>query len=101
MKEWPSVSEGSPEVDYTEFTEEEIEESNRYITNAISIPDSDIRDSHFHNQDLSLDHGRIVMTVLEGLEGPPMVVLTPPASPDQPGMQDPSKDVMGMCHHMR
>ena len=45
---------------------------------------SDGRDSDFHDQDSSLDHGRTVMTASEGLEGLPMVTLTPPASPDQP-----------------
>ena len=47
----------------------------------------------FHDQDLSLDHGLTAVTASEGLEGPPMI-LTPPASPDQPGMQSAAKDVM-------
>ena len=60
MEDWPSVS----EVDYTEFTEEEVKEMNSHITNAISTPDSVLHDSNFHGQDLSLDHGRTVMTAV-------------------------------------
>ena len=46
----------------------------------------------FHDPSLSSDHGRNAATASEGLEGPPMIP-TPPASPDQPGMQGLLKDV--------
>ena len=82
--------------DYT-WNEEDDEIMNNYFTRASDgdLEDShssDGRDSNFHDQDSSLDHGRIPVTTLEGLEGPPMIP-TPSASPDQPGMQGLLKDV--------
>ena len=84
--------------DYT-WNEEDDEIMNNYFTRASDgdLEDShssDGRDSNFHDQDSSLDHGRIPVTTLEGLEGPPMMIPTPSASPDQPGIQDSLKDVM-------
>ena len=49
MEGWHS-DEDLPEVDYTEFSEEEIKEMNRYITNVISNPDSVLHHSNFHGQ---------------------------------------------------
>ena len=96
MEDW-TITEDLPEVDYTEFNEEEIKEMNNYITNDISTPDSVLHDSNFHGQELSLDHGRTVMTASEDLEGLPMVILTPPASSDQLEC----RILQRMCHHMR
>ena len=83
-------------MDYREFTEEEIKEMNSYVTKFISHAESesesDLATSTFHDSGLSLDHGRIATTAPMGLEGP-SVSLTPPSSPDQPGMQGLLKDV--------
>ncbi len=93
MKGWIN-DEDLREVDYQDVSEDD-KDIGDYVTNPKSIAESnDLAVSDFHDQDLSLDHGRIVMTASEGLEGRPIVILTPPASPDQPGMQDPSKNVI-------
>ena len=90
MSSWPTFGEISP--DYGGISEEDVKENSIYVIDAISNPDSVLHDSTFHDSGLSLDHGRIATTVSIGLEGPSMS-LTPPASPDQPLMQDSLKDV--------
>jgi len=92
MEECP-ISDEEVLVDYGEFTEEEIKEMNSYVTRYQSIASSvNPAIATFHDPSLSSDHGRNAATASEGLEGPPMI-LTPPASPDQPGMQGLLKDV--------
>jgi hypothetical protein len=95
MSKWIN-EEDWPLVDYGEISEDE--GVNNYViptstVSTISTSDSLIAIDTFHDPSLSSDHGRNAATASEGLEGPPMI-LTPPASPDQPGMQDPLKDVM-------
>ena len=91
MEEWPTFGEVSP--DYGEI--EDYKESYHYVTDQLSKVDSPSDQSNaevssgldlatFHDSSLSSDHGRNAATASEGLEGPPMI-LTPPASPDQPG----------------
>ena len=91
MNQVPTFGEVSP--DYGEI--EDYKESEHYPTSQLSNVEttSDLSLATFHDSSLSSDHGRNVATASEGLEGPPMI-LTPPASPDQPGMQDAAKDVM-------
>ena len=101
MSKWIN-EEDWPLVDYGELSEEEKEFNNNYVTESIPTVESDedlviptesfIAIPTFHDPSLSSDHGRNAATASEGLEGPPMI-LTPPASPDQPGMQGLLKDV--------
>ena len=95
MSKWIN-EEDLPLVDYGEVSEDE--GFNNYVipadtVSSVSTSYSLIAIDTFHDPSLSSDHGRNAATASEGLEGPPMI-LTPPASPDQPGMQGSAKDVM-------
>ncbi len=73
----------SPVYSWESFSEDEdkSKDNGKYFTNEsdgdLLVAESETAISQFHDQDLSLDHGLNDMTASEGLEGLPMITLTP------------------------